>query len=903
MAGKIGRIRIRRGLEADLPALAVGELAYTIDTFKFFVGATTGNQEISGLGDALRSSDLSQFAKGGSVDTAITDRGGQTFNVKSTAFGAVINGTTDDAAAIGLAITAALVNGGEVFVPAGTCKIASLVTIPNGVSWRQDPGSLITFTGSGGLLFDSQINGKATGIAVTRSTQGWGTGADTTSVAVKFKNCLRGNYDIRYVAKAAVGILFQGDSTGVANPGDGGCSWNVFHIAWTRNCKIHLQFLNIQGATYPGYCNANRLYGGWLEMDSAQGSYTGTRLIDLSHAPFGGDGNTFIGFDLSDDVCELTVQVASAGNAFLDCRYENIPTGHFQFEATSFGNYVWGGYPHTGKDDVLFNDLGTANVILGTAFSDYATKTGPETFQNKTIINPAIYKSSPVKTWVSEQVYGGGYVATKVGNAAVVASAIALGVDLTANPSTNFSAAGNDIFIPNAKPILAPNAANNDYLHILSIDSSNNCHFGNVGSYTTYAITTSTAGVVTIPNGPLTVSGGIVTVGNTSTVQGVLKLAELVTPGFMQLSPTGQLVTLTASGGGQADFTATGTLTGTAGLTTGGVMTSATAKVGSGAAISTIPNIVGILGASQTTASGSAQLAIVSTDAQAADKGASIAFGGRIIDSDFSTNPFALIAGRKENSTTSNIAGYLSFATQGASGSMTESFRIDSTRAIVPASGTFTITGSIHVTSAGTFDGALACFGLTNTDGLNTKKTVAATNTTTNVVTIGCDSSGTPAASFGSIVTFALKDSTTNGVTAAQITTTWTVATHSSTQASWALSIAGPSGQQAAITVTAGAATATVSMPLVNVTTAITNVGGSTSGSADFTMPFQGSAYKRVAIYCNALLGTAAFNFPTAWTHTPVASGPNSALATSISVNSVTVTGSTSTGWLFLDGF
>jgi hypothetical protein len=85
-----------------------------------------------------------------------------------------------------------------------------------------------------------------------------------------------------------------------------------------------------------------------------------------------------------------------------------------------------------------------------------------------------------------------------------------------------------------------------------------------------------------------------------------------------------------------------------------------------------------------------------------------------------------------------------------------------------------------------------------------------------------------------------------------------------------------------------------------------TTVAGSTSGSAVFSQPFGSAFYKKVIILLEALDGTATYNFPVAFTHTPdyfIAASAVGATLTALSDTAVTVSGLPSSGVIVLEGF
>jgi hypothetical protein len=84
--------------------------------------------------------------------------------------------------------------------------------------------------------------------------------------------------------------------------------------------------------------------------------------------------------------------------------------------------------------------------------------------------------------------------------------------------------------------------------------------------------------------------------------------------------------------------------------------------------------------------------------------------------------------------------------------------------------------------------------------------------------------------------------------------------------------------------------------------TSKSTTNGSTSGTATMTMPFQGGSYKKVVIYCDSLTGTCTLTYPNAFMYTPAVLS-NSSFVTSINQGNISLSGSSSNGFVILEGF
>lgn len=131
---------------------------------------------------------------------------------------------------------------------------------------------------------------------------------------------------------------------------------------------------------------------------------------------------------------------------------------------------------------------------------------------------------------------------------------------------------------------------------------------------------------------------------------------------------------------------------------------------------------------------------------------------------------------------------------------------------------------------------------------------------------------------------------------------TWNAKQNALTLVSTGIS-GGPSGNSGYATFNSG--TATLDIPKYVDDVQVT-VAGTVSGTAIFAQPIQGNAWKKVIVYCSNLTGDAAYMYPFHFMNTPIITtvgGLPSSVVTSITTLGVTVTGSSTTGYVTIEGW
>jgi hypothetical protein len=204
---------------------------------------------------------LSGFRQTGTGATARTvdDKLKEIISVKD--FGATGNGSTDDTAAIALAIAATPTNGLLIFPSPGTYKTTSTLLIQKNISIEMQGTSLINYVTAANtpaMLFDYPINNVSMELAVNRATRNWSVGAD----GIVFYDMIDSDVKIRSMNSHRRGLALQGQpATSFVS---GGIAYNRFTLGkvWDNKYGVHCEVISAS------FINTNIFFNGRFTITS-----------------------------------------------------------------------------------------------------------------------------------------------------------------------------------------------------------------------------------------------------------------------------------------------------------------------------------------------------------------------------------------------------------------------------------------------------------------------------------------------------------------------------------------------------------------------------------------------------------------------------------------------------------
>jgi len=186
-----------------------------------------------------------------------------------------------------------------------------------------------------------------------------------------------------------------------------------------------------------------------------------------------------------------------------------------------------------------------------------------------------------------------------------------------------------------------------------------------------------TIGNTTVGLGNTVTTLGNVTLTNVNIVSGTVPTANSIVNGTSNV--------VIASSGGAVNISTNGTQAITVDTSQNvGIGMTPVASYGAlqvGSAVTSAAGVAGLqvyVAGTNSAVGQNGNMSVITTNAQGADIGGSIGLGGKFVVSTGLSAPFGMIAGRKENATDNNGAGYLQFSTIPNGGSTTERMRIDS---------------------------------------------------------------------------------------------------------------------------------------------------------------------------------------------------------------------------------
>lgn len=254
------------GVTGILP-VANGGSGIATGSANLFFGTPNGSSGAPSF-RALTLTDLPNFQNTGTGSVARTINSKLSDIVNAKDFGAVCNGTTDDAAAINAALTyAATLNSGVVMLPASSslCKVSSVLTVGAGVTlrgqgWNSSSGLTAGTTGINPLINLTGLGSSVQDVAITANGAGAATGTMIKVSSTAQQSLVRNIYVVGSCKALSInGSLHRIENFYALNSAGSGC--NVVTIgedttaAGTVDVKLdHVVVTSVNTASRPDNC-------------------------------------------------------------------------------------------------------------------------------------------------------------------------------------------------------------------------------------------------------------------------------------------------------------------------------------------------------------------------------------------------------------------------------------------------------------------------------------------------------------------------------------------------------------------------------------------------------------------------------------------------------------------------